>query len=120
MMESQAGFAQLERVNNRLFPTAEAMALHNESETILRCTPGSKAACVICGNAAQGIMVARSLRRGPSDFLRRRPQSRMFFDVCTGVSKEASTLGCLSNGGRAGRNAIAAGSKCWADGVAEG
>ena len=67
-MDSQAGLALFER-NSRLFSTAEALALHNESETILRCTPTSKAACVICGNAAQGIMVAHSFRRGPSDFL---------------------------------------------------
>src|SRR5215217_7439512 len=33
-MESQAGFALFERVNNRLFPTSEAMALYKESEAI--------------------------------------------------------------------------------------
>src|SRR6266540_6939771 len=33
-MEAQAGFALFERVNNRLFPTSEAMALYKESEAI--------------------------------------------------------------------------------------
>jgi DNA-binding transcriptional LysR family regulator len=33
-MEAQAGLALFERVNNRLFPTAEAMALYKESEAI--------------------------------------------------------------------------------------
>ena len=36
-MEAQAGFALFERVNNRLFPTAEAMALYKESEAIFAC-----------------------------------------------------------------------------------
>jgi Transcriptional regulator len=33
-MEAQAGFALFERVNNRLFPTTEAMALYKESDAI--------------------------------------------------------------------------------------
>lgn len=33
-MEQQAGFALFERINNRLFPTSEAMVLYNESEAI--------------------------------------------------------------------------------------
>ena len=34
VMETQAGFALFERVNNRLFPTAEALALYEEAESI--------------------------------------------------------------------------------------
>ena len=34
-MEAQAGFALFSRVNNRLFPTAEALALHEDSETLM-------------------------------------------------------------------------------------
>ena len=33
-MESQTGFALFHRINNRLFPTQEAMALHEEGEAI--------------------------------------------------------------------------------------
>ncbi len=33
-MEAQAGFVLFNRVNNRLFPSAEAMALYEEGETI--------------------------------------------------------------------------------------
>lgn len=33
-MEAQAGFTLFERVNNRLFPTPEAMTLYEESEAI--------------------------------------------------------------------------------------
>src|SRR5258708_11992882 len=38
-MEAQAGFALFERVNNRLFPAAEAMALYKESEAIFPLHP---------------------------------------------------------------------------------
>src|SRR5271166_4688206 len=34
IMEAQAGFVLFHRVNNRLFPSAEALALHEEGETI--------------------------------------------------------------------------------------
>jgi DNA-binding transcriptional LysR family regulator len=34
VMEGRAGFALFERVNNRLFPTAEALALYKEAESI--------------------------------------------------------------------------------------
>lgn len=33
-MEAQAGFALFHRINNRLFPTAEALALHEDGEAI--------------------------------------------------------------------------------------
>ena len=45
--------AQAERVNNRLFPTAEAMALHKESEAIFALH--AKIACAICARTAPGI-----------------------------------------------------------------
>ena len=44
-MEAQAGSALLERVNNRLFPTSEAMALSRKVKRSLRSTPNSKIAC---------------------------------------------------------------------------
>ena len=33
-METQAGFALFERINNRLFPTREALALHEEADLV--------------------------------------------------------------------------------------
>jgi DNA-binding transcriptional LysR family regulator len=88
-METHAGFALFERVNNRLFPTAEAMALYKESEAIF----------ALHAKLANRVRDLRENRSGHlsivatpplaysiippalSDFLRRRPQTRMFFDV---------------------------------------
>ncbi|WP_298244146.1 LysR family transcriptional regulator [uncultured Bradyrhizobium sp.] len=88
-METQAGFALFERVNNRLFPTAEAMALYKESETIFalhaklesrvrdfrECRTGHLSIVATPPLAYSIIPPALSV------FLRRRPQTRMFFDV---------------------------------------
>ena len=88
-MEAQAGFALFERVNNRLFPTAEAMALYKESEAIfalhaklenrvrdLRENRSGHLAIVATPPLAYSIIPPTL-----SGFLRRRPQTRMFFDV---------------------------------------
>ena len=61
-MEAQAGFALFERVNNRLFPTSEAMALYKESEAIFalhaklenRVLADSELDAVTGGTKAQG------------------------------------------------------------------
>ncbi|RZN10943.1 transcriptional regulator [Bradyrhizobium genosp. SA-3] len=88
-METQAGFALFERVNNRLFPTAEAMALYKESETIFalhaklenrvrdlrECRTGHLS--IVATPPLAYSIIPPAL----SDFLRRRPQTRMFFDV---------------------------------------
>jgi DNA-binding transcriptional LysR family regulator len=88
-MEAQAGFTLFERVNNRLFPTAEAMALYEESEAIF-------ALHARLENRVRDLRESRSghlsiVATPPlgysiipptlSGFLRRRPQTRVFFDV---------------------------------------
>ena len=88
-METHAGFALFERVNNRLFPTAEAMALYKESDAIfalhaklenrvrdLRENRSGHLSIVATPPLAYSIIPPAL-----SDFLRRRPQTRMFFDV---------------------------------------
>lgn len=88
-MEAQAGFALFERVNNRLFPTAEAMALYKESEAIfalhaklenrvrdLRENRAGHLAIVATPPLAYSIIPSAL-----SSFLRRRPETRVFFDV---------------------------------------
>src|SRR5215470_10819192 len=89
-MESQAGFALFERVNNRLFPTAEAMALYKESETIFalhaklehrvrdlrECRTGHLS--IVATPPLAYSLIPPAL----SDFLRRRPETRMCVDVC--------------------------------------
>ena len=88
-MEAQAGFALFERVNNRLFPTAEAMALYKESEAIfalhaklenrvrdLRENRSGHLAIVATPPLAYSIIPSAL-----SSFLRRRPETRVFFDV---------------------------------------
>src|ERR1700751_4658023 len=87
--ESHAGFALLERVNNRLFPTAEAMALYKESEAIfaLHAKLESRVRDLRENRAGHLSIVATPplaysiIPPALSDFLRRRPQTRMFFDV---------------------------------------
>ena len=88
-MEAQAGFALFERVNNRLFPTTEAMALYKESEAIfalhaklenrvrdLRENRSGHLALVATPPLAYSIIPSAL-----SGFLRRRPETRVFFDV---------------------------------------
>ena len=88
-MEAQAGFALFERVNNRLFPTAEAMALYKESDAIfaLHAKLESRVRDLRDNRAGHLSIVATPplayslIPPALSDFLRRRPQTRMFFDV---------------------------------------
>jgi DNA-binding transcriptional LysR family regulator len=88
-MEAQAGFPLFERINNRLFPTHEAQALHEEAESIftmhgilenkLRDLRESKAGhlrIVATPPIGYGI-IPPALKR----FLSERPQVRVFFDV---------------------------------------
>lgn len=88
-MEAQAGFALFERVNNRLLPTAEAMALYKESDAIFalhaklenrvrdfRESRSSRLSIVATPPLAYGA-ISPALSR----FLPARPQTRVFFDV---------------------------------------
>jgi DNA-binding transcriptional LysR family regulator len=106
-MEAQAGFTLFERINNRLFPTAEAMSLYEESEAIF-------ALHARLENRVRDLRESRSghlaiMATPPlgysiipptlSGFLRRRPQTRVFFDVrryegiIEGVLGNAAELG---------------------------
>ncbi|MET0710776.1 MAG: LysR family transcriptional regulator [Tardiphaga sp.] len=88
-MEAQAGFALFERVNNRLLPTAEAMSIYKESDAIFalhaklenrvrdfREQSSARLSIVATPPLAYGI-ISPAL----SGFLRRRPQTRVAFDV---------------------------------------
>ncbi|MDB5567122.1 MAG: transcriptional regulator [Tardiphaga sp.] len=88
-MEAQAGFALFERVNNRLLPTAEAMALYKESDAIFalhaklenrvrdfRESRSARLSIVATPPLAHGV-ISPAL----SSFLHGRPQTRVFFDV---------------------------------------
>ncbi len=89
IMENQAGFALFQRINNRLFPTAEALALQEESEAIfalhaklenrvrdLRESRAGRLAIMATPPLAYSL-IPPALKQ----FLRRRPQIRVFFDV---------------------------------------
>src|SRR6201987_4714238 len=88
-MEAQAGFALFERVNNRLFPTAEAMALYKESEAIfalhaklenrVRDLRENRAGHLSIG--ATPPLAYSIIPPAMSEFLQQRPQTRIFFDV---------------------------------------
>lgn len=88
-MEAQAGFALFERVNNRLFPTTEALALYQEAESIfalhanlesrvrdLRESRSGRLRIVATPPLAYS-MIPPVLNR----FLGARPQIRVYFDV---------------------------------------
>jgi DNA-binding transcriptional LysR family regulator len=106
-METQAGFALFERVNNRLFPTTEAMALYKESEAIF-------ALHAKLENRVRDLRECRSghlsivstpplaysvIPQALSGFLHSRPQARVFFDVrryegiIDGVTSRVAELG---------------------------
>jgi len=89
IMEAQAGFVLFHRVNNRLFPSAEALALHEESEAIftlhaklesrvrdLRETRAGHLAIIGTPPLAYSV-IPPALKR----FLLGRPKTRVFFDV---------------------------------------
>jgi len=88
-MEAQAGFALFHRINNRLFPTDEALTLHEDSETLfalhaklesrvrdLRDNRGGQLSIVGTPPLAYSL-VPPALRR----FLAARPGTQVFFDV---------------------------------------
>jgi DNA-binding transcriptional LysR family regulator len=88
-MEAQVGFALFERVNNRLFPTTEAMALYKESEAIfaLHARRENRVRDLRESRAGHLSIVATPplaysiIPPAMSEFLQQRPQTRMFFDV---------------------------------------
>ena len=89
IMESQAGFALFHRINNRLFPTVEALSLHKESEALfalhaklenrvrdLRESRSGRLAIMSTPPLAYSV-IPPALKR----FLGHRPQTRVFLDV---------------------------------------
>ena len=89
VMEAQAGFALFHRINNRLFPTAEALSLHEEGEAIfalhaklegrvrdLRESRSGHLAIMSTPPLAYSV-IPPALKR----FLLTRPQARVSFDV---------------------------------------
>lgn len=89
VMEAQAGFALFHRINNRLFPTAEALSLHEESEALfalhaklesrvrdLRESRSGRLAIMSTPPLAYSV-IPPALKR----FLANRPQARVFLDV---------------------------------------
>ena len=88
-MEAKAGFALFERINNRLFPTAEAMTLYKDGEAIfalhsqlesrvrdLKENRSGRLSIVATPPIAYGILPT-ALRQ----FMSARPATRVFFDV---------------------------------------
>ena len=89
IMESQSGFALFHRINNRLFPTPEALALHEESESIfalhaklesrmrdLRENRSGRLSIASTPPLAYSV-IPPALKR----FMEGRPRTRLFFDV---------------------------------------
>lgn len=89
IMEAQAGFALFHRINNRLFPTAEALTLHEESDAIfalhaklenrvrdLRESRTGHLAIIGTPPIAYGL-IPQALKR----FLQSRPKTQVYFDV---------------------------------------
>lgn len=88
-METGVGFRLFERINNRLFPTAEAMAIYKESEALfalharlasqvrdLRETRAGRLALAATPPLGYGLIPPVLAR-----FLRERPRTRVAFDV---------------------------------------
>lgn len=88
-LESQVGFALFERVNNRLFPTAEARALYRESDPIFRLHAAFEAKVQdLRENRAGHVSIIATpplgygvLPAALRNFLARRPRIRITFDV---------------------------------------
>jgi DNA-binding transcriptional LysR family regulator len=88
-METQAGFALFERINNRLFPTREALLLHEQAEGILALHAGLENRLVDLRESTAGhlrLVSTPPLGHGviPAvlrSFLARRPQVRVLLDV---------------------------------------
>ena len=88
-MESQAGFALFHRINNRLFPTQEALTLHDESEAIFALHAKLEGRVRDLRDSRSGYLaivgtppLAYSLiPPALNAFLKTRPKIRVFFDV---------------------------------------
>ena len=88
-MEAQAGFALFERINNRLFPTREAMVLYQDAEGIFALHAGlENRVRDLRENKAGHLRVAATPPLGHGvipavlrEFQVRRPQVRVFLDV---------------------------------------
>lgn len=107
VMEAQAGFTLFERINNRLFPTAEALALYQEAESIFALHANLESRVRDLRESRAGIL--RIVATPPlgysivppalSRFLETRPKVRVFFDVrryegiIEGVSTRVAELG---------------------------
>lgn len=106
-LEVQLGFALFERINNRLFPTAAARLIHEESEPIFA-MHGALEARVndLRENKAGQIRILSTpplghgaIPRALQRFLTRRPRLRVLFDVrqlddvVAGVESGAADLG---------------------------
>ncbi len=107
VMEAQAGFALFERINNRLFPTAEALALHQEAAAIFTLHAGLEGRVRDLRDSRSGHLrlvatpplgygiIPPALRR----FLASRPGLRVSFDirryegVLDGVTSRVAELG---------------------------
>lgn len=101
-LESQAGFPLFERVNNRLFPTAEARQLYQASDPISALHAALKVQDLRDSRAGHvGIIATPPLGYGvvPAAlraFLLRRPKVRISFDVrrFESVVESVETGGC--------------------------
>ncbi|MFE1598246.1 LysR family transcriptional regulator [Methylobacterium sp. ID0610] len=88
-MEGQLGFPLFDRINNRLFPTAEAMTLYKESEAIFalqaklenRVRDLRENRLGHLGLVATPPLAYSIIPPALSAFLRQRPQTRVLFDV---------------------------------------
>ena len=88
-MEAQTGFALFHRINNRLFPTQEAMALHEEGEAIFALHAKLEGRVRDLRDSRSGYLaimgtppLAYSLiPPALKVFLKARPKIRVFFDV---------------------------------------
>ena len=88
-LEDEMGFALFERINNRLFPTTEAMALYKESEAIFalhaklenRVRDLRECRSGLLSIVATPPLAYSIIPPALSGFLRRRAQTRVFFDV---------------------------------------
>jgi len=89
VMESQAGFALFQRINNRLFPTAEALDLCKESEAIFALHARLESRVQDLRESRTGQLVIFStpplaysiIPEALKRFLQRRPGIRVFLDV---------------------------------------
>jgi DNA-binding transcriptional LysR family regulator len=88
-LESQVGFPLFERVNNRLFPTAEARAIYLDSDPIFQMHAALEAKVQdLKENRAGHVRLIATpplgysvIPRALGSFLAKRPKMRVFFDV---------------------------------------